>query len=407
MTHRVAVLFAIALSSLAIAGSSAPGAARPTASAPVRQPGAVYFETNSKPTNFVQVFYRKPNGRLKKGPHVYTGGSGNQQASPFAKYGFKLLDSANPVVLSKDRKFLFVVNAGDDSVSSFRVSRRGVLKLASHVSSGGDLPVSVATALRGKKRLVYVVNEWSGNIRGYTVSPNGKLHILPGSDRSLVTSGKNGAAAMIGFDNKAQTLTVTERGAIFDPVAMAFIGSGPERIDVFKVLANGRTGPPVSNTSVGEDPFGFAYTKNNTLFMTDSGVNGTVTTYSLNPGALSVTPLDHKPAGGSAPCWVVFSNNEKFAWVTNSLTANVSSFSVAANGGVTLLGEVPATNNSTLDEDSSRDGRYLYVISTKVVGTLFTNTLLDIYRTNTNGTLTHIGKTGTLVWPGASGVAAF
>jgi len=407
MTHRVAVLFAIALVSLAVAGSSAPGAFHPTAAAPASQPGAVYFETNSMPKNFVQVLYRKPNGKLKKGPHVYTGGSGNQQASPFAKYGFKLLDSANSVVLSKDRKFLFVVNAGDDSVSSFRVSRRGDLRLASHVPSGGDLPVSVATAQRNKRRLVYVVNEWSGNIRGFTVSPNGKLHVLPGSTRSLATPGKNGAAAMIGFDKRAFTLTVTERGAIFDPVAMTFIGSGPDQIEVFQVLANGRPGPSAVTSSTGEDPFGFAYTKQNVLFMSDSGVNGTVTTYSLNTGTLGVSLVDHKPAGGSAPCWVVFSNNEKFAWVTNSLTANVSAFSVAANGSVSLLGEVPATNNSALDEGSSRDGRYLYVISTKVVNFVFTNTLVDIYRTNSNGTLTHIGKTGTLPWAGASGLAAF
>ena len=405
MPFKTAIVFGLALVALGVTGSSAPGAPRLAETSGHGFVGAVYFQTNSMPKNYIQVLFRRSNGTLKKGPHVYTGGSGTQQASPFAKYGFKLLDSANSVVLSKDGRFLFAVNAGSDSVSSFRVTKKG-LKLVNHLPTGGDLPVSVATAKKGKKTLVYVVNEWSGTIAGYTVSATGKLHKLAGSMRSLFDPGKASAAAMIGFNASASTLTVSERGAIFDPVAMSFIGSGPDMIDTFKVGANGLTSAPVGNHSVGEDPFGFGYTKNNVLFMTDSGVNGTVSTYSLNPSTGTETPVDHKVAGGSAPCWVVFSKNQTHAWVTNSLTNSVSSFALGANGSLTLQGVVTATNNSALDEGSSRDGRYLYVISTKVVGTVFTSTLVDIYRTGADGSLTHIGKTGVLPWPGASGLAA-
>jgi 6-phosphogluconolactonase len=403
MPFRIAIVLGLALVALAVTGSSAPGAPQPAKHHGFA--GAVYFQTNSMPKNYIQVLFRRSNGMLKKGPHVYTGGSGTNQASPFAKYGFALLDSANSVVLSKDGRFLFAVNAGSDSVSSFRVTKRG-LRLVNHLPTGGDLPVSVATAKKGKKTLVYVVNEWSGTIAGYTVSPNGKLHALAGSMRSLFDPGKASAAAMIGFDSTAKTLTVSERGKIFDPVAMTFIGSGPDMIDTFKVGANGLTAAPVGNPSVGEDPFGFGYTKNNNLFMTDSGVSGTVSTYSLNTATGHETPVDHKAAGGSAPCWVVFSKNQTHAWVTNSLTASVTSFALGANGSLTLQGVVPATNDSALDEGSSRDGRFLYVISTKVVGTVFTSTLVDIYRTAADGSLTHIGKTGVLPFPGASGLAA-
>jgi 6-phosphogluconolactonase (cycloisomerase 2 family) len=367
--------------------------------------GAVYFETNSPGHNYIQVLFRKSNGQLRTGPAVDTGGAGTNLASPFAQYGFALLDSANSVVLSNDGRFLFAVNAGDDSVSSFRVHPHGKITLASHVSSGGDLPVSVATVKKGKYQLVYVVNEWSGTIQGYTVGGDGKLHALAGSNRTLAT-GIHGAAAMIGFDSTGKQLTVSERGAIFDPVALNFIGSGPDLIDTFKIGGNGLPGAEVANPSVGEDPYGFIYTNNNKLFMTDSGVVGTVTTYSLNTGNGHVAMLDHKAAGGSAPCWVVLSKDEKHAWVTNSLTANISSFTLGANGSLTLNGVFPTTNNSALDEGASRDGRYLYVISTFVAGTVFQSTLVDIYRTAPDGSLTHIGHTNTLPWPGASGLAA-
>jgi 6-phosphogluconolactonase len=407
MKRRTGIIFALAsLAFFALQGSAAPGVVKhQQGHGPDSTVGAVYFETNSPGTNYIQVLYREPDGQLRTGPAVSTGGAGTNQASPFAKYGFALLDSANSVVLSDNGKYLFAVNAGDNSVSSFVVHPHGMITLASHVPSGGVLPVSVATEKKGKDRLVYVVNEWSGTIQGYTVGEDGKLNALAGSNRTLAT-GTLGAAAMIGFDATGTQLTVTERGAILDPVALTFIGSGPDLIDTFKMGSNGLPGAEVANPSVGEDPFGFIYTNSDHLFMTDSGVFGTVTSYSLNTGNGHLAPLDHTAAGGSAPCWVVLSNDEKHAWVTNSLTASVSSFALGRDGSITLQGVVPTTNNSALDEGASRDGRYLYVISTFVAGTVFQSTSVDIYRTSPDGSLTHIGNTGTLPWRGASGLAA-
>ena len=52
-----------------------------------------------------------------------------------------------------------MVNAGDNTVSSFRVTASG-LKLADRVSSGGVLPISLTSS----GHLLYVLNELSGNI---------------------------------------------------------------------------------------------------------------------------------------------------------------------------------------------------------------------------------------------------
>jgi 6-phosphogluconolactonase len=398
MSNRSAV---VAMLVLAAAAAFGPGAARAAAG-----PGAVYFETNTTPKNFVQVFSRNANGSLRKGPLVRTGGVGSNTASPFASDGFPLLDSANSVVLSRNGKLLFVVNAGSNTISTFTVTAKGLV-LTDHRPSRGTLPVSVATATKNGKTLVYVVNQRSGNIAGFTAAANGKLAFLPGSVRSLVTSGPNGVAAMIGFDASASTLTVSERGAIFSPLANSFLGTGPDLIDTFKIDAKGLPGEPIRNASAGEDPFGFAYTKSGRLFMTDSGVKGTVSTYGLNTGTTELSEVDHQPASGSAPCWVVLSSDDRYAFVTNSLSGTVSRFGLAADGHLSLLGTTSTTNNAALDEDSSDDGRFLYVLSTKVINvTKFVSTRVDAYRIGADGSLTLVGQTGQLPFPGASGLAA-
>ncbi len=397
----IRIVFVVALLLLAAAvGPYAAGAAT--------APGGVYIETNTVPTNYVQVFFRSADGSLKKGPLVRTGGKGSNTASPFASAGFPLLDSANAVVLSQDGRLLFVVNAGSNTVSSFVVTATG-LRLADQQPSRGSLPVSVATtSKRNGKTLVYVVNQRSGNIAGFTANGDGKLTFLSGSVRSLSVPGPDGRAAMIGFDPSGAMLTVTQRGAIFSPLGNDFLGTGPDLIDTFKVGSDGLAGQAVRNMSQGEDPFGFAYTKRDQLFTTDSGVKGTVSTYALDPGSGALTEVDHQPASGSAPCWVVLTNDDKYAFVTNSLSGTVSRFSVGTDGHVTLLGTTPTTNNAALDEDSSNDGRYLYVLSTKVLNvTKFVSTRMDAFRINANGTLTLVGATASLPYPGASGVAAW
>jgi hypothetical protein len=399
MLRKIFAPFVVALAVLAVFGPGATGATPAV--------HGVYFETNTTPKNYVQVFFRDAKGALKKGPRVATGGVGNNTASPFAALGFPLLDSANSVVLTSDSKFLFAVNAGSNTISSFVVTHSG-LTLASQVPSGGLLPVSIATARKGGKTLVYVVNEWSGNIVGFTAAANGKLKALAGSVQSLVTPGKTGVAAMIGFDAKASTLTVSERGAILNPLTQANLGSGPDLIDTFKIGANGLPGAAISSPSVGEDPFGFAYTKDNHLFMTDSGLKGTVATYALNATTGQVTSVgpavdDH----AAAPCWVVLTNDNQYAFVTNSLSGTISRYKLAADGSVSLLGSTPTTNNAALDEDSSNDGRYLYVLATKVTNaTQFLSTRLNAFRIGAGGSLTLIGQTGQLPYPGASGLAA-
>ena len=95
-------------------------------------------------------------------------------------FGFPIVDSSGSTNLTPDGKLLFVVNAGDNSISSFRTTSAGPV-LVSHVSSGGTLPIS----LTSHGNLLYVVNETSANIKGWTFDSTGHLTPIPGSVESL------------------------------------------------------------------------------------------------------------------------------------------------------------------------------------------------------------------------------
>ncbi len=139
---------------------------------------AVYVQTNTAPDNFVIVFDRASNGHLSFAARVATGGAGKPAGNP--PLGIPYLDSAGSVTLSDNGKFLFVVNAGDDTVSSFRVRPKG-LELSDRKPTFGVRPVS--STVHGD--LLYVLNSdtAASSISGYRYDNQGRLTPIPGSVR--------------------------------------------------------------------------------------------------------------------------------------------------------------------------------------------------------------------------------
>ena len=95
--------------------------------------GAFYTETNGNP-NKLLVFSRYSDGTLKKRGAVATGGQGGHQGQPINVMapppvctgngsGCPALDSQDAIALTPNGKFLFAVNAGSNTVSSFKVTR--------------------------------------------------------------------------------------------------------------------------------------------------------------------------------------------------------------------------------------------------------------------------------------------
>src|SRR5690242_15208281 len=95
--------------------------------------GAVYALTNAPGGNAVVAYHRAADGGLTPVGTFGTGGAGTGTG----------LGSQGAVVVSEDHRFLFAVNAGSNSLSSFRILPDG-LALVGVVPSGGTMPTSVA-----------------------------------------------------------------------------------------------------------------------------------------------------------------------------------------------------------------------------------------------------------------------
>jgi hypothetical protein len=392
----VATLAALVVTGTATAGSGT-------------ESGAVYVQANSAPVNVVHVLQRAPDGSITPGPAFATGGSGAPATPPF---GFPITDSQGAVALSKHGRLLFATNAGSNTVSSFRVTSTG-LALADEKPSRGVLPVSVAIATRGiGHQLLYVLNvnpvfpclpfpvgcgSGGGTLSGYLVDSRGEMTPIPGAVRTV---GGGTLAGQVGFNPNSSVLTVPNRGS--------------DTISTFVVRPDGTLGPERVTPSTGTGvPFGFAYTQRDELVMSNFGNPpeapvGSASSYALDARTGRLSPVDTKLTGGSATCWVALTGDDRYAYLTNTLSASVSRFAVSRGGGLTLLGTTPA-GGVALDLDLDDSSRYLYVLTANVsfATGLPVFGLFDVtgYRVGADGSLTRVNAVLGLP-AGSSGLAA-
>lgn len=372
----------------------------PQASGGVR---GFYTQTNT-PDNAVVMFARKADGTIVRRGTVKTGGKGLAAVPPL---GFSTVDSAGAVNLTPDGRLLFVVNAGDNTISSFRVTESG-LELADRVASGGILPVSLTSS----GDLLYVLNELSGSIFGLRFSDGGQLTPIVDSLRALSTVGPSGASAQVGFGPGGDVLVVTHRD----------LGV----IDTFRLAADGSPGPAQPHAADAPQPFGFAFAGSH-LAVTNAGsvatprdiadpsqLNGSVSSYDgVGSGALA--PTGNVASGGRATCWIAVTNDNRYAFVTNTLSDTVpdiatgkgaiSRFSLASDGTLTLLGQTDTGPGFPSDVALSSDSQYLYVLSPTLNGDDASH--VDVFRVGSDGTLTHVQSTTRDLPGGISGAAAF
>jgi 6-phosphogluconolactonase len=303
-----------------------------------RVAGAVYVQSNDAAGNEVLAFERQADGRLASRGRFATGGRGT---------GKPHLASQGSIVLSDDGGRLLAVNAGSDQLSLFAVEDDG-LRLVDCAASGGRTPMSVA--VRGD--LVYVLNNGTPNVVGFRIV-GGSLVVLEGSQRPL---SPDADPAQVAFSPDGRTLAVTERGT--------------DSISTFAVDERGYAAGPITIKASGKTPYGFDFTSDGAMIVTEAfgGEVGAAAaaSYALTePGRLA-------PVSGSVRdtrsevCWAVVTHNGRFAYVTNFGDGTISSFEIAADGGLALREAVAGSTRLGVkgirDEAISRDGRYLYAI---------------------------------------------
>jgi 6-phosphogluconolactonase len=327
ITRAVAVVLA------AVAALTLASGAMATASNDDDEPKAVYALTNATSGNAVVVYARSGDGSLTPAGSFPTGGNGSGAG----------LGSQDAVIVSDGGRFLFAVNAGSNSVSSFRIGEQGP-ELVDTAPSGGSTPTSVSF----HDGLLYVLNAGvPNNVSGLTVSDDGELTPIAGATRPL--SGDDTAPAQVGFSDDGDAVIVSERAT--------------NRLVTYTVGGNGLLSAPIVHASAGPTPFGFAVTKRNTLFVSEAGAGGGASSYNIGTDGALDPVSSNVMTGQRAACWAVATKDGRYGYVTNAGTGNISGFAIGHNGESTLLnadGVTAVTGGNPTDAALSNNSRYLY-----------------------------------------------
>lgn len=334
---------------------------------------AVYTLTNSPAGNAVKVFDRGGSGSLSPDGEFATGGTGTGTG----------LGNQSALVLDGNR--LFAVNAGSDSISSFKVRGHG-LELIDTDPSGGDQPISLAV----DDGLLYVLNAGgTGNITGHTISRHGALSPLVGSTRPL--SGAGAVPAQVSFDPRGKTLVVTEKAT--------------NLIDTYEVNRNtGLASGPNPQASAGATPFGFAFDRRGHLIVSEAfgGAAGqsAVSSYAVDDGLIdAISPS--VATTETAACWIVVTKNGRFTYTSNTGSGSISGYRVDRDGALSLLdadGQTGLTGPGPIDMALTGDSRFLYSLNSG-------DGTVSGFRVAADGDLTPIGGAGGIP-AGANGLAA-
>ena len=363
------------------------------------RPGAMYAATNEPTGNRIQTFSRAQDGTLTPGAAVPTGGTGSG--------GFE--GSANGVVLASrggesspnnltgSPNLLLATNTGSSSVSVFRTTGDG-LDLLSVQSAGLNHPLSV-TIHAG---IVYVLNGGLSNclgglptITGFTLESNGTLVPIPGSTQP-VSGGPNSGCSQISFNPSGDTLVVTEKQQ--------------NVIDTYRVGKNGLASGPIVNETGSNGPFGFTFTQTGKLLTADNfggtAGQGAASSYTIEKDS-TLTPVTLNVRNmRSDTCWIVLTDNGKYAYVTNAMSNDISSYRVRPDGSMTLLQSIagpaddaPAPPAVPADLSLSGNSQYLYAHNVRDGDVV-------AFSVQTDGTLVPIQALLRALPPGAIGLAA-
>jgi 6-phosphogluconolactonase len=293
------------------------------------------------------------------------------------------LTSQAAAALSPDHKLLFVVNAGSNDVSVFRVKKDG-LKLVDRVPSGGVFPNSIAVT----EGAAYVLNATSNAVGIFSYNESGNLRARGTAALSANTSGPS----EVRVSPNGRWLDVTERGS--------------NTIDAFRIGEHGNLGAPIKSASVGPAPFGFQFTPRGTLVVSEAG-SASASSYTQAPDG-SLTAVSRSISNGAqpAPCWLIVDSRGRFAYTANAGGASISGFAIGGDGALTLITPGGRTGElepgaQPLDIDFGGNGRFIYVLKNGTGS-------IGAFAVSSDGTLTKLRDTrGDFARSGYMGLVAF
>jgi 6-phosphogluconolactonase len=334
----------------------------------------VYTLNNQVNGNAVLLYKSADNGKLTFAASYPTGGSGTGGG----------LGNQGAVSISDDGKILLAVNSGSNSISSFKITGNG-LQLRSTVESGGIRPVSITQ----HEDVVYVLNAGGdGNIAGFKLTDSKKLIAIPNAVKPLSSTGSG--AAQIAFTKDGKVVVITEKAT--------------NKIITYTVNEHGHPGMMHSITSATPTPFGFYALDNGNIFVSEAAGGAAsaskLSSYHVSSDGAITLRTASVGANQSAACWVVITNNEKYAFTTNTASNNLTSFDInkytagiAVNTAIASVTEV-----GPIDAALSSNSKFLYVLNSG-------SNSIGAYAVGNDGSLSNV-QTITGLPAGANGLAS-
>jgi len=295
----------------------------------------LYVLTNNVDSNAVLTYKRSnTDGSLTYPSKTYTGGKGT---------GLPLM-SQGPISISNNKKWILAVNAGNNTISAFKITNRG-LQLTSTISSNGNKPVSITCF----NNLVYVINaNDNGKVSGYNLSDYGILTAIENSVATLDTTATN--PAQISFLQDGKMLAITLKTT--------------NKIIAYNLNDNGTLGEKFSLASNSPRPYGFAIGQQGNIYVSEA-VQSAMSVYNITPTGITAVAGPFLSNQISA-CWAATTPNGKYIYIVNANSNSITGYNINSLTSFTIMqpnGITALTGIKPLDIAISEYSMFAYVLN--------------------------------------------
>jgi 6-phosphogluconolactonase (cycloisomerase 2 family) len=261
-----------------------------------------------------------------------------------APAGTPVQDCCNPaaVSLAPNGKFAFSANTNGTQIEAYTINQTtgALAPVGSYKTGFVNGSAFPDIAVDSQSAHLYIASAGDNEVAGFAINPDGSLTALP---RSPYPAG-SGAASIPAFSPDGKYLYV---------------------MDQSPTTASGVVGNAVSGYSIGTDG--------------------------------SLTPLPNSPfAAGTAPSWISFTPDGKFAYVSDSGEDFISAYSVSA-GVLTPLTPTAMFQTDELPQDLTIDATGTHLYAPVAKGS--TPGAIDVFTINADGSLTNKTSTPAGVTP--------